>query len=41
MFKRLADNNPDLCSEKVDMKKDEDLIVVRRQEDIEMEIEVI
>ena len=41
VFKGLANNNAELRSEKVDMRKDEDSVAVRRRKEIEREIEVI
>ncbi|XP_066398196.1 DEAD-box ATP-dependent RNA helicase 57 isoform X2 [Miscanthus floridulus] len=39
VFKGLANNNAELRSEKVDMRKDEDSVAVRRRKEIEREIE--
>lgn len=42
VFKGLANNNVELRSEKVDMRKcDEDSVAVRRRKEIEREIEVV
>lgn len=41
VFKGLAANNAELRSEKVDMRKDEDSVDVRRRKEIEREIEVL
>lgn len=41
VFKGLADNNAELRSEKVDMRKDDDSVAVRRRKEIEREFEVI
>ncbi|PWZ14745.1 DEAD-box ATP-dependent RNA helicase 57 [Zea mays] len=39
VFKGLADNNAELRSEKVDMRKDDDSVAVRRRKEIEREFE--
>lgn len=39
VFKGLADNNAELHSEKVDMRKDDDSVAVRRRKEIEREFE--